>query len=197
MMNVQKNIALKYGLPGAAAVIGYFWLFYSVRKALFLHPGVQWGVLIIYVACMYFAAREDHTQNGAQRDIRARLQMPFTVFVLMTLGYWMFYYGLHLADPELLRLELTMQVDFLQQQLNAGTGDPQQANKMRAQVQELQQSLTRPLRQPLGPVVLQLAQGLLGGGILALGACEMARFLNRDERRREVEMREVEMRDER
>jgi hypothetical protein len=174
----MKNISLKYGLFGALAVFVYFYIIYTVNKELFLNPVAQWSSMVIYIALMLKASLDDVASHGSNRDFREIVRTPFTVFILINLGYWMFYYGLHLADPELLSMELSQQLAFLKKQLTNGTGDPEQAAKIREQIQSLES--TKDLKQPLGPVLLQMAIGALGGFALSAGIASAMRFKQND-----------------
>ena len=100
------------------------------------------------------------------------LRTPFVVFLLINLMYWLFYYSLHLADPELLKMETALQVGHLKSQLDAGLGDPQEANKIREQIQYLEKD---GMSLPLGPVLLQMCLGAIGGFALAAGITALIR----------------------
>jgi hypothetical protein len=167
-----KNPIIRYSLLGSVLVIAYFALFYRMDKTLFIHPGIQWVSLLIYVAVMYAVARADVAANGADRDFRSLLRAPFIAFLLVNLAYWLFYYSLHLADPELVQMETAVQVAHLREQLSKGTGDPQQANQLREQLQAFEQSA--PVM-PLGPVLLRMALGSIGGFGLAAAVAALAR----------------------
>ncbi len=171
----MKNIGVRYGLLGGGAVIFYFVLLYMVRKDLFLNPWLQWASLLIYGACMYGGAREEAAMQGYQRDFRNMVRTPFIVFLLINVAYWVFYYALHLADPALLQMETALDLAFKKQQLDAGLGDPQQANQLREQIQALERQAGQPPVQPLGPVLFRMAIGSLGGFLLAAGVTVVVR----------------------
>jgi hypothetical protein len=118
---------------------------------------------------MYKAAQDDYAQQGVARDFRALLRTPFIAFLLINLFYWLFYYAIHLADPGLLQMELDMQLAYMKGQLSSGVGDPQQANQLREQVAELERAMANPAPQPLGPVVMRMAVGAIGGAALSAG----------------------------
>ena len=166
---LNKQPGIKYGIIGGLAVVFYFAIFWQLDKAWFIHPGVQWSSLAIYIACMYKAAQDDYAQHGIARDFRALLREPFIAFLLINLCYWLFYYAIHLADPGLLQMEFNMQLAYLKEQLTSGVGDPQQANQLREQIGELERAMARPAPQPLGPVVMRMAVGAIGGAALAAG----------------------------
>jgi hypothetical protein len=169
----MKHPGLKYGLLGGLAVVLYFLLFYFARKELFLDPYIQWFSMVIYLACMIQATREDVAKHGTQRDFREMSRVPFVVFLLVNLAYWLFYYSLHLADPSLLAMENQAQLDMLQQQLQSGTGDPEQMNRIREQVQYLQKD---DMMMALGPVLMRMCIGALGGFGLAAAITAYFRF---------------------
>jgi hypothetical protein len=161
----MKNIALRNGLFGGLAVVAYFTALYWIDKRLFLHPALQWGSLVIYLAFMYRALRQEaQDAAGLRRDFRARVRTPFLVFILINLAYWFFYYGLHLADPALLEMETAIQLDYFRKELAAGTGDPQKSNQLREQIQYLESS---GMGLALKDVLLQMAVGAFGGFALA------------------------------
>ncbi|MBU6341058.1 MAG: hypothetical protein KGS48_06150 [Bacteroidetes bacterium] len=162
------SAGLRNGILSAVFVVFYFALVYAFNKSWFLHPGFQWGALLIYLLFMYRAAKEDAHRLGDQRDFRQMVRTPFLVFICTTTAYWLFYYALHLADKSLIVMELDAQISALNQALNTGVGDPDAANFARKQIVELEQLKAQPA-QPLGPVLAQLAQGALGGfGMAAL-----------------------------
>jgi hypothetical protein len=162
----MKNPELRYGVLGGLAVMLYFLVFYFAKKSLFIHPGIQWASMAVYFACMFQAAREDFAANGSDREFRLLTRTPFLVFLLINLAYWLFYYSLHLADPELPAMETQAQLEALQAQIAAGVGDPGQANQIREQIQYLQKE---GMAVTLGPVLLQMAMGALGGFALSAG----------------------------
>ncbi|MBK7938351.1 MAG: DUF4199 family protein [Lewinellaceae bacterium] len=171
----MKNPGVRYGLTGGIVVIFYYALLYFAKKDLFLNPWLQWAGMAIYLLLMYRAAREDCSKNGTARDFREVLRTPFITFLLINLLYWLFYYSLHLADPALLQMEAAAQVQYLKDQLAAGTGDPQQANELREQIQYLEQS---GMALPLGHVLLRMGLGALGGFALSAGIAAILRSEN-------------------
>ena len=168
----MKNPGVRYGLLGGVAVIFYFAILYFAKKELFLNPWLQWTSMAVYLLFMYRAAKEDCARNGTQRDFRAILRVPFTAFLLINLFYWLFYYSIHLADPELLQLETAAQLQYLKAQLASGPGDPQQANELREHIQYLEKS---GMSLPLGHVFLRMGIGALGGFVLSAGIAAMLR----------------------
>ncbi len=133
-----------------------------------MNPWLQWASMIIYVLFMFRAAKADCAAHGTRRDFRMMIRAPFIVFILVNIFYWLFYYGLHLADPELVRLELLAEKQMYRTQILQGTGDPQQANQLRERMDDIDKALEQPV-QPLGPVITRMAIGALGGFGLAAG----------------------------
>ncbi len=171
----MKNIPVRYGLLGGVAVVFYFLLLYFLRPALFLNPWLQWASLVIYLLCMYRASREDVALYDGQRDFRTIIRTPFMVFLLINIAYWVFYYGLHLADPGMLQMETALDLAFKKNQLAVGLGDPQQANQLREQILALERQANQPQIQPLGPILFRLAIGSIGGFLLAAGVAALTR----------------------
>lgn len=170
----MKNNILQNGVLGGIVVVFYFLLLYTVGKEAFLNHWLQWASMVFYLTFMYRAAKADCDLNGKARDFREVLRTPFAVFILINLFYWMFYYGLHLYDLDLVRMELLAQKQYSQTMLDAGVGDPQQANRIRESIMELDKALENPV-QPLGPVVTSMAFGALGGFALAAGIAAILR----------------------
>lgn len=171
----MKNIGLRNGLMGGAAVALYFLLLYTVRKELMLNPWLQWGSMLIYVVFMFQAARQDVAENGAGREFRMKVRTPFLTFLIINLIYWLLYYSLHLYDPSLLQMETAAQMEYLRKQLASGAGDPEVANKLREQIQYLESA---GMSMPLGPVILQMCVGALGGFALAAAITVLQRSNN-------------------
>ncbi|MBK9336861.1 MAG: DUF4199 family protein [Lewinellaceae bacterium] len=170
----MKNNILQNGVLGGIVVVFYFALLYTIGPETFLKPALQWASMGFYLAFMYRAAKADCKLHGTERDFRAILRTPFAVFILINLFYWMFYYGLHLADLELVRMELLAEKQTYQTMLDAGTGDPEQANQIREGLLELEKAIENPV-QPLGPVITRMAMGALGGFALSAGIAAILR----------------------
>lgn len=169
----MKNIGVRYGLLGAVTVVFYFAILYAVNRELFLSPGLQWASMLIYLGFMYKAALDDCALNGANRDFRMIVRTPFVVFLLVNLGYWLFYYAIHLADNGLIVMELERKIVYLQEQMNAAN-DPVQRNDLMKQISEFRNYQAQPI-QPLGPVLVQMMQGAIGGFALAAGIAALMR----------------------
>lgn len=166
---------IRYGFLGGSVVIFYFALLYVSKQNLFLSPLLQWGSMAVYLFFMWRASLEDCLANGVQRDFREIIRTPFITFLLINLCYWLFYYGLHLYDPSLLQAEMTLELDMLKGQLSEGLGDPEQANKFRERIQDLEKLLQTPQPQPLGPVIMRMCVGAVGGFGLAAGVAALVK----------------------
>ena len=167
--------SVRLGILGGIAVVFYFAILYFSNKALFLNPGLQWSALVIYLVFMYQAAVADCKLHGAERDFRELVRTPFLVFLLINFAYYLFFYALHLADKSLIVMELDANIQMLQAQIQAGTGDPVEANNLRLQIADLEKIKAAP-NQPLGPVLMQMAQGAIGGfGLAAVIAAILRR----------------------
>ena len=166
---------IRYGILGGVVVIFYFTLLYVAKQDLFLSPLFQWGSLIFYLAFMWQATRQDCAVNGTGRDFRTVVRTPFLTFLLINLSYWLFYYGLHLYDPSLLQAEMNLELNMLKNQIAAGLGDPGQANQFRERIQELEKIIQNPQPQPLGPVMMRMCVGAIGGFVLAAGVTALVK----------------------
>jgi hypothetical protein len=166
---------IRNGFLGGVVVIFYFALLSFAKQDFFLSPLFQWGSLGFYLFFMARASMEDCAINGTARDFREVIRTPFVTFLLINLCYWLFYYGLHLFDPSLLQAELKLELDTLKSQLTAGLGDPEQANKFRERIQALEKELLAPKPQPLGPVMMRMCVGAVGGFGLAVGVAALVR----------------------
>jgi hypothetical protein len=170
-----SNPGVRFGLLGAAVVVFYFILLYVIRPELFLSPSLQWGSLVFYLLFMWQAAKVDSLRHGIARDFREILRTPFVVFLLINLGYWIFYYALHLYDTNLVRMEMALEMNGIKAQIEAGIGDPQQANILRERLSTIDKSMQTPPAQPLGPVITRMCIGALGGFGLAAGIAAIIR----------------------
>lgn len=173
-----SNPGIRYGILGGAVVVFYFLLLYLIRPDLFFSPLLQWASLGFYALFMWQALRTDCAANGTVRDFRELLRTPFVAFLIINLFYWLFYYALHLYDKSLVQTELTMELSGLKAQLEAGLGDPQQANTFRERIAELEKLSQNPPPQPLGPVFTRMCIGALGGFGLAAGVAALVRNKN-------------------
>ena len=170
-----SNTGVRYGLLGGAVVVFYFVLLYSIKPDLFLSPLLQWASLGFYLLFMWQGARVDFQAYGAARDFRALLRTPFVVFLVINLCYWVFYYALHLYDANLLQTEMAMEMTGIKAQIEAGIGDPQQANALREHMLDLEKSMQTAPKQPLGPIITRMFIGALGGFALSAGVAAIFR----------------------
>ena len=167
--------SVRYGLLGGAVVVFYFLLLYFINPSYFLSPLLQWGSLGFYLLFMWQAARMDAAQKGGGRDFREVLRTPFIVFLLINLCYWLFFYALHLFDPGMGQMEMSLEMAHLKEQIASGTGDPQLANALRERMAELEKTMQMPVSQPLGPIITRMCVGALGGFALAAAVAAIIR----------------------
>lgn len=170
-----SNPGIRYGLFGGASVVIFFMVVFTARPELFHHLGLQYGSLAIYLLFMYLASKADVDAHGAAREFRELIRTPFVTFLVINLCYWVFYYALHLFDPELVIRELNMELAGIKAQLEGGVGDPQQANVFRERITAIEKALLQPPTQPLGPIVTRMFIGALGGFGLAAGVVTITR----------------------
>ncbi len=175
----MPSIGLRNGLIGGALVIAYFGLLYAFCLPCFLHPVYQWGVLLLYALLLVWTAVLDGRAHDFDRIFRERVRAPFLTFLVANVLYWIFYYALHLADPNLLAAETAQQLEYLQAQLKQGTGDPAASAQLREQIAYLQKE---GMSMPLGPVLLQVCMSAIGGFGLAAAAAALSPLFQPDDR---------------
>jgi Protein of unknown function (DUF4199) len=173
---MSENPGLRYGMLGGLAVVLYFLVLYTAGTAQFMHIGLQWSSMLIYLVFMYLASVEDCRKRGLQRDIRELIRTPFVAFLLINLAYWLFYYGIHLYDPSLISAELLMEKERLEAEIRAGLGDPSTANQYRERIGQISGLIDSPGTQPLGPIITRMCVGAIGGFILAAAIALYLRY---------------------
>jgi hypothetical protein len=151
---------MKQGVLGAAVVVAIMFGCYMVSKGLYLGPALNWLILIVYVPFMWWSLSEFAKAKPLVTDFRTMVRAPFLTFVIINLGFYFLMYGLFLYDNELLQTLSSQEVAFLEQELSKGTGDPQRSNQIREQINYLK---TNGMQMPLGPTLLQMCMGALGG----------------------------------
>ena len=165
----MNNTSVRYGLLAGVSTIAYLLLFYFISPRLMLNGFIIWSTLIIFLAFMYRAAVEVR-KNQESFPFQLALRPPFTVYVLATLIYNLFYFLMfNVFDPGLLEV----QYELVQEnaRLFAGvSGRPE----MEEQIASL--SLD-DIRVTLKSVVFACARSILGGFILSL---MMAAFLRKE-----------------
>ncbi len=171
----MQNPAIRNGLLGGIVVFAYYLLLYVVQKEFFLNPSLIWAGMIIYIVFMYKAAKEDCANNGTARDFREIVRAPFTVFLLLNLAYWLLYYALHLFDPALIQMEISLEITEINRQLNEGLGDPEQANVLRERLLMLEKMSREDQVQPLMPIISRMFMGALGGFSIAAAIAAVLR----------------------
>lgn len=166
---------IRNGFLGGAVVIFYFALLYIAKPEMYLNLPLQWASLVFYLLFMWMATKEDCAAKGTARDFREVVRTPFVTFLIINLCYWIFNYGLRLYDPGILHNELTIALEMARNQLTTGVGDPEQADKLRKYVQELEKLLQNPQPQPLGPILRDMCMGAVGGFVLAAGVAALVK----------------------
>lgn len=157
---------MKQGVLGAIVVMVVMASSYFFSKTFYLSPALNWGILLLYVPFMWWSLNEFATNNPHINDFRTMLRSPFLTFVVINLGFYLLLYGLFLSDKELLSMLTQRELAFLEKELSNGTGDPQRANQIREQINYLKQN---GMQMPLGPTLLQMCMGAMGGfGLSAL-----------------------------
>lgn len=161
---------MKYGIIGGAILSIYLIALYFVDKNLLTQSLTAYWLplLLIHPAAMYLSARQRQAEPPGA-EFRERVRLPFQTFAIANVFFWIALYALHLADPELARMELQQQLVFVQGQLEQGVGDPQQMNELRQQLNDIQAEINKPVvQQPAGPYVFSLAiWNIFGFGIAA------------------------------
>lgn len=164
-----KNTGLKYGLTGGAVMVAWLLGLYFFDKNLITQSFFAYWLPLIafYPVILYLAAGEDY-RAGDKRPFQEKIRTPFMAFVVANIFFWLCMYGLHLADSSLSQMELARQLQYAEDQLRQGLGDPEQMNKLRQQVADISAELKGPVKQPAGPYFFSMAIWMiLGFGIAA------------------------------
>ena len=171
----MQNNGLKYGVYGALVIIVYLLGLYFVDNKLMVNGFVTYWLPLVFLMppLMYKACLDELRQNGA-KDFRETLRTPFLVFAIANVAFWLSLYGLHLADPNITRMELSQQLAYAQDQLKQGMGDPQQMNQVRQQVNDIQAEMNH-IQQPLGPYLFSMMIWMLLGFGISAGVTAIVR----------------------
>lgn len=168
----MKNPAIKYGILGFIAVGLYYLLVFSLGRETYLNPFVQWAVMLVYVALMWKAITEQRAAWDNKIDFKMALRSAFIVFLFCNLAFYLFDYGANFYDPELLQMKSDQMAGILQEQLDRGVGDPQEANEIRQNIKALKEHADE---NTLGPVFLRMSIGAIGGFVLAAALATVAK----------------------
>jgi hypothetical protein len=167
----MKNTTLRYGLIGGALVVLYLLVLFFIDKKLIANGLLAyWLPFVIHAVVMWIATGVDYAKNGTERDFRERSRTPFGVFALANILFWICMYGLHLADPDITRHELSIQRQSLQAQA-AQPMDPQDRYQLTQTIGSIDRDLAsgQRLPEPLNHYLLFLAiWNILGFGLAAL-----------------------------
>ncbi len=156
----------KHGVLGSVVVMAVMFTVYLASRSFYLSPILNWGILLLYVPFMWWSLKQFGNENQQINDFRTLLRPPFLTFIIINLGFYLLQYSLFLYDKELLNLLTVKELSFLENELKIGTGDPQRSNQIREQINYLKQ---HGMQMPLGPTLLQMCMGAVGGfGLSAL-----------------------------
>jgi hypothetical protein len=151
---------MKYGIFGAIVVVGIMLGAYFFSKELYLNTALNWLILLVYVPFMWLSLQAFAKDLPSGLDFRVFLRPPFLTFVCINLGFYLLMYALFLSDSELLRITSQREIQFFEQELAAGTGDPTRSNELREKLNYLR---ANGMQMPLGPLLLQMCLGAIGG----------------------------------
>lgn len=164
-----KRIAVRNGLLAGISTVSLFLLLYFVQPKWMFNPWIYWGSLVIYLAFMWQALKEDRRSRAGNYTFQQALQTAFLVFVIANLIYYVFYQALYAwIDPGL--------VD-LQRDMIRGAMEKNSALLSDEQRQQLLKSLENQaaFKVTLGSTILAYARSLIGGFILSLGMAPLAK----------------------
>lgn len=168
----MKNPGVRYGFLGGLAVVFFFAILYFSHKELIIKIWPHAVRFLIYLPFMYVAAKIDCAQHGLNRDFREITRTPFVVFLLINLAYWLLIYTLHLADAELSQMKTAAEIQYYNDQLASGTGDPEYGRRLREQIAYLEKE---GMALTLGEVFKWMCAGAVGGFILSAGIAAILR----------------------
>lgn len=161
---------MKLGIISGVVLSIYLLIVYSLSIHYLTDANIAYWfpTLVIHPLAMFAALRKADRITGGG-SFRERVRSPFLTFTVANVFFWLTLYAIHLYDPQLSQLELTMQLQSDQKQLAEGTGDPQVMNQLRQNISSIQGELANPKPQPMGPYLLYLALwNVFGFGLAAL-----------------------------
>ena len=162
----MKNPSIKYGIFGLLTVLAFYTLVYCINPKFHNNILFYWGGLLLYLPLMIRAVDEQTGVWNNQIDFKQALRTAFIVFLLCNLGYYFYYYGINLYDPSLLEEQAQMHINQMKEQLNSGTGNPQESNELREQIADLEK---HGMQLDLTTIFLRMALGALGGFMVSAG----------------------------
>lgn len=152
---------LRYGLMAGVGTVAYLLLFYLISPRLMLSSWVMWGSMIIFIACMVVACQRERAQMNGGYPLRTALRSAFSVYVIASAIYYLFYFLLFgVIDPELVELQRTLLLENLEYYERVLGED--NVEEMMRRYQEEDLSVT------LGNTILDFAWGLIGGFVISL-----------------------------
>ncbi len=96
---------VKYGLMAGTATCALFLLLLVVRPMAMFHPVVWWGSLLLYLVMMWVAGRRARRHSAMPLGFRQMMQQVFPVFVVANTLFYLFWYALLRARPELVQVQ--------------------------------------------------------------------------------------------
>ena len=153
----MQSQGIKFGLIAGVGTIAYFLLFYFTEKQWMLGPVVYYSSLIITIACMYLAVKNDKASKEALYTYRDGLKPGFQVFVIASALFYVFYYLIYQWDPSLESLQREMMASWLEKVTLKDNLD-----KALRELEKADLSVT------FKTSLLGFARGAIGGFILAV-----------------------------
>lgn len=156
---MNKKLAVAFSTT--SLVVAYFLSIYYLDRRAILTPWVQWLSLVLYLGGMFLAVWRERESTEGDYGWQKGLRTAFLVFVLISVGYYIFYYLLfQFIDPGLIDLQREMMVEAIKKHPEYfGDKTPHQL------LTELKADDFRPT---LFKMSLAFAQSLMGGFVLAL-----------------------------
>lgn len=157
-----KDIAIRNGLYAGVATIGYFLLFYFIRKELMLNAVVFAASTLIFLFFMVLACRQEREQRGEDGyPFALSLKTAFTTYVVAATLYYTWYHLMFAyLDPQLVEIQKQILIDRVDQ-FEGVLGD-QRAEDVRDAYRE------QGIEVSFSNTLFSLAQSMLFGFILAL-----------------------------
>lgn len=157
-----KDNAIRNGLLAGVAVIGYFLLFYLLRKELMLNAVVFSLSTLIFLVFMVVACRQERAQQGDDGyPFALSLKTAFTTYVVAATLYYLWYHLMFAYfDPELVEIQKEMLIRRVDQ--FEGLLGESQAEEVRDAYRK------EGIEVSWSNTLFSLAQSMLFGFILAL-----------------------------
>lgn len=157
-----KDIAIRNGVYAGVATVGYFLLFYLIRKELMLNAVVFSLSTLIFLFFMVLACRQEREQRGEDGyPFALSLKTAFTTYVVAATLYYVWYHLMFAyLDPQLVDLQKEILIQRVDQ--FEGVLGEQRAEDVRDAYRE------QGIEVSFSNTLFSLAQSMLFGFILAL-----------------------------